>query len=86
MRNELIIFGNTRFSDFTDTLRMTGPDFIFYVNNLQKRAEVLQWYLDLNTGGVVHTDEEIEKVQRLLEQEHEATTPAPSKPGQRTDL
>jgi hypothetical protein len=33
------------------------------------RAEVLQWYLDLNTGGVVHTDEEIAKVERMLEAE-----------------
>lgn len=39
----------------------------FYVNDLETRREVLQWYLDLNTGGVVHTSDEIEKVKKLLE-------------------
>lgn len=69
MRNELVVFGNCRFSDFTDRLRITTADFIFCVNDLSTRAEVLQWYLDLNAGGVVHTDEEIEKVRRLLKKE-----------------
>jgi hypothetical protein len=34
-------------------------DFVFAVNDLPTRAAVLQWYLDLNTGGVVHTSHEI---------------------------
>lgn len=41
----------------------------FHVNDLQTRAEVLKWYLELNTGGVVHTEEELEKVRGLLEAE-----------------
>lgn len=45
------------------------PDFIFYINDLETRAEMLQWYLDINAGGVVHSDEEIEKVRKLLAQE-----------------
>lgn len=43
-------------------------EFIFYVNNLQTRKEVLQWYIDLNDGGIVHTKEELQKVRKLLEQ------------------
>jgi len=43
--------------------------FRFYINDLKTRAEVLQWYLDLNTGGVVHTTDEIEKVKALLTKE-----------------
>ncbi len=43
--------------------------FKWHVNDLATRAEVLQWYLDLNAGGVAHTDEEISRVQRLLELE-----------------
>jgi hypothetical protein len=69
MRNELAIFGGCRYCDFKDKLRISTADFIFCVNDLETRAEVLQWYLDLNTGGVVHTSEEIEKVKKLLEVE-----------------
>ena len=38
----------------------------FHVNDLQTRAEVLQWYLDFNVGGTVHSVEEIARVQDLL--------------------
>jgi len=71
LRNELPVFGHTidEFEDKAIMLRSSNTDFIFKVNNLKTRKEVLQWYLDLNSGGVVHTSEEIEKVRRLLEQE-----------------
>jgi hypothetical protein len=39
------------------------------VNDLKTKAEVLQWYLDINSGGVVHTETELEKVKRLLTKE-----------------
>jgi hypothetical protein len=39
------------------------------INDLKTKKEVLQWYLDFNTGGTVHTEEEIVKVKKLLEQE-----------------
>ena len=74
IRNELPVFDGHCLNDFEDKdrlLRMNGANFIFKINNLKTRKEVLQWYLDLNTGGVVHTNEEIKKVQQLLEQEKE---------------
>lgn len=39
------------------------------VNELRTRAEVLRWYLQLNSGGVVHTEEELARVRALLEAE-----------------
>jgi hypothetical protein len=33
----------------------------------------LQWYLDLNDGGVVHTKEELDKVRGLLTLEPKET-------------
>jgi len=71
LRNELPVFKHTieEFEDKKIMLRSSNANFIFKVNNLKTRKEVLQWYLDLNSGGVVHTSEEIEKVRRLLEQE-----------------
>jgi len=70
LHDELRIFsdlhaGGYVYSDFTDRL---GFDvrFRMHVNNLPTRAEMLRWYCQLNAGGVVHTEEEIEKVRRLL--------------------
>lgn len=68
LRNEIPAFG-TLLSDYKDKLPFMQCDFLININNLRTRAEVLQWYIDLNAGGVAHTDEEIEKVRALLRQE-----------------
>ncbi len=67
--NKLPIFGGHYRQDFEDRLRITGPSFKWHVNSLKTRAEVLSWYLDLNSGGVVHTEEELDRVRQLLEEE-----------------
>ena len=41
----------------------------FNVNNLATRADVLRWYLELNSGGVVHTEDELDRVRYLLAME-----------------
>jgi hypothetical protein len=66
LRNELQVFGGSYRQDYTDNMRLTGPSFKWHVNDLKSRAEVLQWYLDLNTGGTVHSEDEILKVQAML--------------------
>lgn len=68
LRSEIKAFGSY-YKEFTDTRCMTGPDFVFCMNDLKTRAEVLQWYIDLNAGGVVHSEEEIQRVRDLLKQE-----------------
>ena len=65
MRDELIVFGS-KYSEFTDKLRVASVDFIVVVNDLKTRAEVLQWYIEFNAGGTPHTDAEIAKVVKLL--------------------
>jgi hypothetical protein len=65
--NKIAVFGSY-YREFTDSLRMTQTMKI-NVNDLKTRREVLQWYLDFNSGGVVHSTKEIAKVQALLEQE-----------------
>lgn len=69
MRNDLAIFGGYKLNDFTDKPRFTDAGFVFHINNLKSRTQVLQWYLDLNDGGVIHTKEEIVKVRKMLEAE-----------------
>lgn len=46
-----------------------GVDLIFNVNDLKTKAEVLQWYIEINSGGTPHTDQEIERVKQLLKEE-----------------
>lgn len=44
-------------------------DFVFVVNDLRTRKDVLQWYLELNSGGTPHSKAEIERVKTLLANE-----------------
>ncbi|MGK3981241.1 DUF262 domain-containing protein [Sorangium sp. So ce118] len=67
MRDEIPAFG-ARFSEYTDRLRMMVR-FEWRVLNLPTRAEVLRLYLLMNSGGVVHSPEEIARVRALLEKE-----------------
>ncbi len=68
MRNEIPAFGTLK-DDYEDNLPLSSTSLYFNINSLKTKAEVLQWYLDLNTGGVVHTNDEIEKVKKMLEAE-----------------
>lgn len=67
VHNEIPAYGYYR-KEFTDSPRLL-QGLKININNLKTRKEVLQWYLQMNGGGVIHTKEELEKVKRLLEQE-----------------
>lgn len=71
LNNEIKVFGAylNVFEDKDIMLRKIGQ-LRFNVNNLQTRKEVLQWYLDFNTGGTIHSQEEINRVKKLLEKEN----------------
>lgn len=73
LQNEIPVFGSYR-SDFTDTLRIVQT-LKLNVNDLKTRSEVLSWYLQFNTGGTPHEENEIDRVRELLRQE-EAKVPA----------
>lgn len=66
LNNEIKVF-DTYYKDFEDKLPM-GIDLIFNVNNLKTEKEVLQWYVDMNAGGTPHTNEEIERVKRMIDE------------------
>lgn len=68
LNNEIKVFG-VYYKDFEDSMPYFNGEFIVNINNLQTRAEVLQWYIELNEGGVLHTKEEINKVKKLLKKE-----------------
>jgi hypothetical protein len=67
--NEIPAFG-VLFSEFEDKPNYVGAcSFRFAINNLQTRAEVLKWYLELNAGGTPHSERELNKVRRMIKDE-----------------
>lgn len=62
------VFG-TYYTEFKESRLLNRFMVKININDLKTKKEVLQWYLDMNDGGVVHTSEEILRVKRLLEQE-----------------
>ena len=68
---ELVDFcvpGGCYYRDFGGKIGMLD-NFVVHVNDLKTRAEVLQWYIDMNSGGTIHTSEDIDKVRQLLREE-----------------
>jgi hypothetical protein len=63
--NELKVFGHY-YREFEDKLPYFQPDFVFCINNLPTMNDVLNWYIELNSGGTPHTEEELERVRGLL--------------------
>ena len=67
-KNELPVFGGVYLKDFDDAdLILRRYDIAIRINDLKTRKEVLNWYLELNSGGTPHSEEEITKVQKMLE-------------------
>jgi hypothetical protein len=72
MADDLRIFGGWKLSDFggkRQLLRTTTARFEMHINDLLTLVDVLQWYLDLNEGGVAHTEDELGMVRDMLEAE-----------------
>ncbi len=63
--NEIKVFG-CYWNEF-DKPAQRRLSILVDVNDLKTEVEVLQWYIDLNSGGTIHTDEEIEKVKTMME-------------------
>ena len=56
LKGELPIFGHP-INEWEGRLPREAT-FTFHVNMLKTDAEVIQWYLDMNSGGTPHTSEE----------------------------
>ncbi len=67
MSGKIKVFGTTidRYSNKPD---MLIANFSWNVAALKTRYEVLEWYLNFNSGGTVHTDEELRKVRVMMEE------------------
>ena len=69
LHNEIPIFG-CYFKDFEDRM---GHDYYIRINinSLQTRKDVIQWYLDMNSGGTIHSQKELDRVRALLDDKSE---------------
>jgi len=65
LHNKVTAFGHY-FDEYAGYPRMVIASFKFVVNDLSTKQEVLKWYLALNEGGTPHTEEELSKVRRML--------------------
>ena len=67
INNEIRVFGYY-YNEFEDNLRMKH-DMKININDLPTKVDVLQWYIEHNSGGTIHTEDEINRVKELLEKE-----------------
>ena len=67
LKNDLPAFG-LFYDQFEGAIRILNTMQI-NINDLQTRKEVLQWYVDFNAGGTVHSDAEIARVKALIAEE-----------------
>ena len=65
LNNEIPIF-NTYYKDFEDVLRNATHSIKFNINDLMSRKDVLKWYIEMNSGGTVHSKDEIDRVTKLM--------------------
>lgn len=67
VNNEIPAFG-CLYKNFEGRPRMVNDGLRFNINDLKTKKEIIQWYLDMNIGGTIHSDSEIERVKKLLEE------------------
>lgn len=67
LANQIPIFNGHLFKDIEG--RLPNSAYLYFnVNDLKSRKEVLTWYIQMNTGGTPHTEQEINKVKEMLAQ------------------
>jgi len=70
LRNEIPAFG-FKYSEFEDKMGHLEPNFEFRVCKIKTRSGIIQLYLSINAGGTPHSQEELERVNKLLISEME---------------
>lgn len=66
VRNEIKVY-ESYYDEYTDHLRLS-KDIRLNINDMKTKKDVLQWYIEMNSGGTVHADDEIERVRKMLEE------------------
>jgi hypothetical protein len=69
LRDEVLAFGHYFSEMEPKILRMSNARFTFKISTLPTRKDVLNWYIMINSGGTPHTQDEINRVRKLLVKE-----------------
>lgn len=64
LADKVPVFGHV-LSEYEDRPDYSMAEFHFHVHNFEDPDDILQWYCDMNRGGVIHSDAEIQLVQAL---------------------
>ena len=69
LENKVKVFGKyiNEYEDKVIFLRSLNADLIFHVNSLQTPKEVIEWYLGMNNGGTIHTEDDLNVARKVLE-------------------
>jgi hypothetical protein len=68
MKGEFGVFGDMKVSDFKGTPFDPGRYTLqASIYEFSRRADLLQFYLDLNSGGTIHSTDELDRVRALKE-------------------
>jgi len=66
LHNEIPVFGHF-YNEFEDNIPLEHT-LKFNINNLAYKKDVLKWYLEMNSGGTVHSNSELERVRKMIEE------------------
>lgn len=66
INNKIKVFGSY-YNEYEDKVSLTNCGMTVCVNDLKTEREVLQWYIDMNSGGTPHSSEEIKRVKKMME-------------------
>lgn len=66
LHGEIPVFGHY-ISEYEDNIPLDHT-LKFNINNLAYKKDVLKWYLEMNSGGTVHSDAELKRVQKMIEE------------------
>lgn len=67
MDNKLEVFGGVFLNEFDNPLLLLRRAGLTYqVNKLQTKKELYRWYLEMNEGQIAHTNDELDRVRKML--------------------
>ena len=65
LHDEVTAFGH-KFSEYEGNMRMELATFRMHVNNIEDMKEIVEWYVGLNTGGAIHTKDDLKPALEFL--------------------
>lgn len=71
LNGEVEVFGK-RIGEWTGSLSRLHVGLRIHVHDFTKRSELVRWYIAMNSGGTMHTEEDLERARSVLLQELEA--------------